>query len=236
VNGKKITNLYETGKILNNLKSQRALIKISMPGVPDVFFSSILEVNVDSNYILIDELNKKNAHEIISTHKILTIEAKLDGVGIRFSTELDSFNVENNIYQYKLFFPEYLLYFQKRQNYRINIGLGTNIPAKFKRDDGTPVFGQIINLSESGIGAVLDAPYRLEMSEVLPHCEIRLDDELSISSQLEIRYITESNGKKCQHIGGKFIGLSSSAQRLVAKLVIELQRDLMRRLPKDDVR
>lgn len=234
MDGKRITNVYEAGKILEKLRNQHALIQVSMPGVPDVFFSSILAVNVDNQFILLDELSKKAAHDLLLVHKNLVFESKLDGIGIHFSCALTSADTEHGAHIYKLAFPDHILYFQKRNNFRINIGLGTNIPVKFKRDDGTPVFGRIINLSETGIGVILDAPYHLSMSEVLPYCDIRLDDENSVTCQLEIRYATDDKQDHCQHIGGKFIGMSNTDQRTISKLVIELQRDLMRRLPKND--
>lgn len=234
MDGKKITNVYESGKILEKLRTQHALIQVSIPGVPDVFFSSILLVDVKSNFIMIDQLSKKSGHDLLLAHRNIVFESKLDGIGIHFSCELTSSDTEDGIHIYKLAFPDHILYFQKRNNYRINIGLGTNIPVKFKRDDGAPVFGRIINLSETGIGVILDTPYRLHMSEVLPYCEIRLDDENTITCQLEIRYATNNKQGDHQNIGGKFIGMSNSQQRTIGKLVIELQRDLMRRLPKND--
>jgi len=234
VDGQKITNLHEAGKILKKVKLRRNLLHISIPGVPDIFFSVILHINTNKNYILIDELNKKSGHDLVIAHKELNAETKLDGIAIHFRAELQSFEIENGIYVYKLKFPDYLLYIQKRQNYRINIGLGTNIPVKFKRDDGTPAFGHIINLSETGIGIELDSPYRMVMSEILPYCEIRLDDEKNITCQLEIRYADRNLKAKQQRIGGKFISLSNPDQRTIARLVIALQRELMRHLPKDD--
>jgi len=233
VDGQKITNRNEAGKLLEKLKSQRALLQTTIPSVPDVFFSAILFIDTENNFILIDELNKKAGHELLLIHKTLHIETKLDGIAIHFSCELIDTEVENGLHIYKFSFPDYLLYFQKRQSYRINIGLGTNIPVKFRREDGAPAYGHIFNLSETGAGIELDKPYRFQMSEILPYCEIRLDEGSTITCQLEIRYASKNQKAEQQRIGGKFIGMTNPDQRLIARLVIELQRDLMRHLPKD---
>jgi len=233
VDGQKITNRSEAEKILEKLRSHRALLQTTIPGVPDVFFSAILYIDTRENFILIDELSKKAGHELLLIHKTLHIETKLDGIAVHFSCELIETEVENGLHIYKLKFPDYLLYFQKRQSYRINIGLGTNIPVKFRREDGTPAYGHIINLSDTGAGIELEKPYRFQMSEILPYCEIRLDEGNSITCQLEIRYADKNQKVKQQRVGGKFIGLANPDQRTIARLVIELQRDLMRHLPKD---
>jgi len=230
----KITNVFETSKLLAKIKAHQILLQVSIPGISDIFFTSILDINTDKKYLLLDELNNSNGHDLLLKHKTLNIETKINGVLIQFSLNLHKVTKEDDIYIYNFDFPDTVLYFQKRSNFRINIGLGTDIPVKLKRDDRSPVYGSAINISETGIGMILDAPYSLEMGELLPLCELRISEDDNIASSLEVRYIHNDETKKQQHIGGKFIGLSAPDQKKITRLVIKLQRDLMRRLPKDD--
>jgi len=232
VNGDQITNRLKSQHLLEKLKAEQALLQISIPGVPETFFSSLLAIKPEDDYLLLDELNSKHAHKLLLVHKKLNVHAKLDGIGIQFSTQLITHAKESGIFFYKVEYPETVLYFQKRQNYRINIGLGVNIPIKMKRDDGSPVYGHIINLSETGAGIILDSPYSLQLAEILPYCEVRLTDESIINCQLEVRYASMNKKTSHQHIGGKFLGVSGPDQRDLARLVIDLQRDMMKRLPK----
>jgi len=233
VTGDQITNRVKSLQLLEKLKAEQTLLQISIPGVPETFFSSLLAIKEDDGFLLLDELNTKNAHKLLLIHKKLNVHAKLNGIGIQFSTDLIDHGKESGIFFYKVAFPETVLYFQKRQNYRINIGLGINIPIKMKRDDGSPVYGEIINLSETGAGIILDTPYILQLSEILPYCELRLSDETIISCQLEVRYASMNKKSSQQLIGGKFLGVSGPHQRDIARLVIDLQRDMMKRLPRE---
>jgi c-di-GMP-binding flagellar brake protein YcgR len=204
-----------------------------MPGVPEVFFSAILSINPENEYILLDEINSRHGHELLQIHKKMNVVTKINGIEIRFSANLINTSHQDGAAIYKIEYPESIHYLQKRQNYRINIGLGINIPIKLKREDGIPVYGHMINLSETGAGIDLDTPCSIHIGEILPHCELRISEDNIIKCQLEIRYLNQNKSNHVQRIGGLFIGLDGSQQRELSKLVIELQRDLMKRLPKD---
>ncbi len=233
LNGETITNPIESARLLNKVRDKHSLIQISMPGVPEIFFSAILSINPDSEYILLDEINTKHGHELLLIHKKMHVVTKINGIEIRFSANLIDINNQHGSAVYKIAYPESIQYLQKRQNYRINIGLGIKIPIKLKREDGIPVYGHMINLSETGAGIELDSPCPVQKAEILPYCELRIHEDDIIKCQLEIRYINDNNSKHIQRIGGQFIGLDGTQQRILSKLVIELQRDLMKRLPKD---
>jgi len=233
VNSENITNPFESARLFEMVRTKHSLLQVSIPGVPEIFFSAILSVNPGEKFILLDELNSKQGHELLLIHKKLNVTTKINGIELRFSANLMMSYDKNDIAIYKLEYPESVIYQQKRESYRINIGLGINIPVKLKREDGIPVYGNMINLSETGAGIALDSPCSVQMSEILPYCELRITEEQIIKCQLEIRYIKENNKDKLQHIGGQFIGISNTQQRELSKLVINLQRDLMKRLPKD---
>lgn len=233
MNSENITNPFESARLFEMVRTKHSLLQVSIPGVPEIFFSAILSVNPGEKFILLDELNSKQGHELLLIHKKLNVTTKINGIELRFSANLMMSYDKNDIAIYKLEYPESVIYQQKRESYRINIGLGINIPVKLKREDGIPVYGNMINLSETGAGIALDSPCSVQMSEILPYCELRITEEQIIKCQLEIRYIKENNKDKLQHIGGQFIGISNTQQRELSKLVINLQRDLMKRLPKD---
>lgn len=204
-----------------------------MPGVPEIFFSAILSVNPNQNYILLDEINSKHGHELLLVHKKFNAMTKIDGIELRFSGNLITTSEKNGIAIYKIEYPDSVLYLQQRQSFRINIGLGTSIPVKLKREDGIPVYGHIINLSETGAGIVIDTPCVIQIGDVFPQCEIRLSEEQIIKCQYDVRYMSANKTDESQRIGGQFLGLNGGQQNELRKLVLKLQRDLMKRLPKN---
>lgn len=233
--GENITNSLESARLLEMVRSKHTLLQVSMPGVPEVFFSAILSINPEENFILLDEINTRHGHELLLIHKKMNILTRINGIELRFSANLVNTYNKDGIAIYRMEYPENVIYQQKRQNYRINIGLGINIPIKLKREDGIPVYGNMINLSETGAGIALDSPCSIQMSEILPYCELRIAEDNVITCQLEVRYINSDTKNKPQHIGGQFIGVSNIQQRELSKVVIDLQRDLMKRLPKNHV-
>jgi len=233
--GEKITNPHESARLLEMAKSRRTLLEVSMPGVPDIFFSAFLAINADDQFILLDEINTRHGHELFMVHKTINISTKLNGIDLSFSSKLLQAFEKDGIAVYKIKYPESVMYLQQRQSYRINIGLGISIPVKMKREDGVPLYGNMINLSETGAGIALDSPCVVHMSEILPFCELRISEEQTIRCQLEIRYIKANEENKPQHIGGQFIGIDNMQQRELSKVVTTLQRDLMKHLPKNAV-
>jgi c-di-GMP-binding flagellar brake protein YcgR len=233
--GEKITNPHESARLLEMAKSRRTLLEVSMPGVPDIFFSAFLAINADDQFILLDEINTRHGHELFLVHKTINVSTKLNGIDLSFSSKLLQAFEKDGIAVYKIKYPESVMYLQQRQSYRINIGLGISIPVKMKREDGVPLYGNMINLSETGAGIALNSPCAVHMSEILPFCELRISEEQTIRCQLEIRYIKANEENKPQHIGGQFIGIDNMQQRELSKVVTTLQRDLMKHLPKNAV-
>lgn len=233
--GEKITNPHESARLLEMARSRHSLLEVSMPGVPDIFFSAFLAINADDQFILMDEINTQQGHELLLVHKKINVSTKLNGIDLSFSSTLLNVFDKDGIAVYKIKYPESVLYLQQRKSYRINIGLGINIPVKMKREDGVPLYGNMINLSETGAGIALNSPCSVHMSEILPFCELRISEDQTIRCQLEIRYIKAKDDKKPQHIGGQFIGIDNMQQRELSRVVTDLQRDLMKRLPKNAV-
>lgn len=233
--GEKITNPHESARLLEMVRAKHSLLEVSMPGVPDIFFSALLVINADDQFILMDEINTRQGHELLLVHKKINVSTKINGIDLSFSSTLQQAYEKDGIAVYKIDFPESVLYRQQRQSYRINIGLGISIPVKMKREDGVPLYGNMINLSETGAGIALNSPCAVQMSEILPFCELRISEDQTIRCQLEIRYIKPNDNNKPQHIGGQFIGIDNLQQRELSKVVTGLQRDLMKRLPKDAI-
>ena len=233
--GEKITNKGHAAKLLERVMKAHSHILVTIPGMRDKFSTSILEINPAENYILLDQIIPWTGHSAFLEGGELKAKTVLQGVEISFSVLLEKHIQESGFTVYQVSFPGYVLYMQKRQNFRTNLGLGTSIPIYIRRDDGTPIRGKIVNISETGAGIVLDAPYNLENSEILPRCEIRINEDEIIDCKFEVRFTHKKDMSTPQRVGGKFLSLSGMHKRTLAKLVADLQRDMMKRIPKDQV-
>jgi c-di-GMP-binding flagellar brake protein YcgR len=235
VEGEIIKDPAHVAQILRKIQDSHSLLTITVPGKNEPYQSAILEINPKKQYVVLDELTPARGHKRLLEIGELVARTKLKGIDVRFSTSLESYNVKDGIAAYRLKFPDEIVHMQKRQSFRISLGLGTNIPLLLKREDGTRLMGRVINISETGVGASIESDTVLELAEILPWCEIALSDDEVISSKLEIRFLKLDRESGVQKIGGRFLDMSGMQKRLLARKITDLQRDMMKRLPKDNL-
>ena len=233
--GDKITDRTLAAGILKRIIDRRALLTVTLPGISTVYNSSILEINSEQGYLLLDELNPKEGHEKLLELKKLSAMASVKGVEMRFTTTLEKVGKESGISLYRVGFPDIVWHHQKRQNFRITIEPGLHIPIKFKLKNGQLVRARLIDISETGIRALMETPVELEIGAEIPICEVALPDGTNISSKFELRFNKFNKKDNTLIIGGRFINLPRANQRELSRKVSAMQRDMMKRLPKDQL-
>ena len=235
MDGEIFTNPAQIAQVLQRVQDARSLLFISFPGENIPYQSAILEINPDKEYLLLDEITPARGHKKFLESGTLIANTKIKGVDIRFDVQLDQELMESGIAMYKVHFPKRLVYMQKRQSYRINLGITSKISISLQTGDGTILQGKVLNISETGVGANIDARLRLKIGDQIPLCELEIPDNETIQSKLEIRFVEPDKSSRLVRIGGRFLGISGIQQRQLARVLLDLQRDMMRRLPKDSL-
>lgn len=235
MDGEIIRNPAQIAQVLRKVQDARSLLVVTLPGENIPYQSAILEIDPDTGYLVLDEITPIQGHKKFLQTGKLVANTKMKGVDIRFTAELDSVLQDTRFTTYRMRFPAELLYMQKRQSFRINLGITSNIAVTLHREDGSRLQGKVVNLSETGEGATVGGNEKFRIAELIPVCEIELPNDEIIQSKLEIRFISQGKQGESVRIGGRFLEMPGIQQRLLARVLLDLQRDMMRRLPKDSL-
>lgn len=214
--------------LLRRILEQRALLRVTLPGVRGSFNSAILRLDPEQDLLLLDELNPQRGHDRLLEVRSLTAGAQVQGVETRFSGAIEEVGSKNGIAFYRLAFPKEVLYLQRRTSFRVKVGMATPIAAVFDRADGRQMRGRITDLSEGGLGVEFTQHVTLQPGEIMP-CQMRLPDGQQLGFRLEIRHAADGDASNIR-AGGKFVELHPQRRKVLARLVANLQRDLIRKL------
>jgi c-di-GMP-binding flagellar brake protein YcgR len=224
----------EIGKALAGVVESRSQLTLRIEDRLTPYVSLLVKVDSENQILYIDELLPKNGNEALSNGEIFSIRALCRGIPVFFGgNQILSVDGESGLLTYKLRFPDRLVYQQRRQFFRVSVGITQNceaviIRSERKQDsDAISTRGRVIDLSQRG--ARLQIPGQLspelEVGEQLAECEISLPDCDYLKSQAEIRHFFYDEERDVSYCGLLFHGLGKVEQRKLDRYVLQLQRE-----------
>jgi c-di-GMP-binding flagellar brake protein YcgR len=209
--------------LLNRLRDSMKLLGIAATGDTEFYPSTIIEVNKKTATILFDQIRNPKGHSNIRRSDSLRVNAVLDGVRLQFVARL--LNVDGDLYATAL--PDYLLYFQKRDNYRIRV-TRNQIALSAVTDSGEVIQGVLVDISATGLGLMIKGGEQLELEDRLSNVRFTLPGGEEFQCDLLIRYIQNMEREKSQHIGCEFIKLNPTELNTIKHSISNLEREMLK--------
>lgn len=199
-------------------------VKVHIEGEKEPFSSAVTNTDLKSRSFFMDQVIPNDGNDKIRQGHRFTIECDSQGVRIEFKvTGRMTYSPAKQ--QYRVEFPETLLYLQRRTAYRVMVPPAHEILLKVKmNDDDGDLLGQIEDISSSGFRAKIkgNVKKRLEEQHNFPIAKVRFNRENSMDCSLEARHvITDENGDT--HCGFAYTLISATAQRFIDRLITEFQ-------------
>jgi c-di-GMP-binding flagellar brake protein YcgR len=199
-------------------------VKVHVEGSKELFRSAITKAELKSRSFFMDQVIPNDGNNLIRNGHRFSIECDSQGVRIDFKvTGRLKYNPGKE--QYRVEFPESLLYLQRRTAYRVMVPPAHDIRLKVRMsDEQGDVMGVIEDLSSSGFRAKIkgNVKKRLEELRNFPVAKVRFNQEHNMDCSLEARHvILDDNGDT--HCGFAFTMISATAQRYVDRLITEFQ-------------
>lgn len=220
--------------LLDGIRSQRQLVKMSASGSSEAILTSILAVEGEQGHVLFDAAPTQLQNHRLTECDHISFETKLDEIRVLFTTE----GAESSEYQdypaLRVPLPDTLVRIQRRQFYRVHVPQSSPIWVSFP-PPGTegkpidkPVAVSMLNISSGGI-AVVDEGNVLDGTPGVTYanCVLALPGG-SITASLEVcnvAYIKLANGKAVRHVGCRFANMSNAMAAQVQRYIIKLERD-----------
>lgn len=199
-------------------------VNVHIEGSQEVFRSAVTKAELKSRSFFLDQVIPNDGNDLIRKGQRFSIECDSQGVRIEFKvTGRLKYNPGKE--QYRVEFPENLLYLQRRTAYRVMVPPAHDIRLKVKMsDEQGDVMGIIEDMSSSGFRAKIkgNVKKRLEELRNFPIAKVRFNQEHNMDCSLEARHvILDDNGDT--HCGFAFTMISATAQRYIDRLITEFQ-------------
>ncbi len=221
-------------RLLKDVRDTHALVTVTIPERNQIYNSAILEIDSDKSEILLDELTPPEGHQQLLESRELSAYARVRGVGVYFRTSLREAGIENNIAFYRAGLPQMLFYGQKRSHYRVRVGLGQLAPVMLTEEEKSITEGQLRDLSVGGIGASFPSGVPIKVGDRFASCLIELPGGGAISCAIEVRFAQVDPQHRQMRVGACFVNLDAAQERMVRRCVTELEREAIRKQPREE--
>jgi c-di-GMP-binding flagellar brake protein YcgR len=218
--------------ILRTIENKNQLVRLLISGEADVAVTSILEVDSDSDEIIIDcSINREQNARILAARR-LTFETTLDKIRILFTVDGVANCQYNGQPAFSVDVPASLIRLQRRELYRMETPL-TNpvrcvitLPAEL--GGGNHAF-PLADISGGGI-ALLDEKMILDntLGTIYKNCRIDLPALGIVETSLQIRSSHDMkllNGKTNRRLGCQFREIQRQMMDRVQRYITKLERD-----------
>jgi c-di-GMP-binding flagellar brake protein YcgR len=219
--------------ILQGLSSGHELVTVAVPGSDRRFTSAILGVDLHAGTVLMDELQPREGHGLLVKTRELRVNARFHGVELTFRSSVAAVDRAGGIAIYRVALPKKLSYNQRRQHYRLVIGLTPAVSVSIEYPGGL-LQGRVHDISVGGIGARFAPADEEEMrtGDRLESCLIELPEVAIVQSPLQVCFI-ERRWSPCQlRLGGQFLSLSKGDEQQIARFITGLERKRLKVRPK----
>lgn len=218
--------------ILRAIGEKNQLLRLLINGEADVAVTSVLDIDVDNNQVIVDcSINRDQNQRILSARR-LAFETTLDKIRILFWSD-DVYSTEYASRPALGFeIPASLIRLQRRDLYRMETPLTNPIRCVIPLPEdlgGTICNFPLADISGGGI-ALMDEKVILDntIGRVYKNCRIDLKDIGTVICALQIRSsfdVTLLNGKTNRRIGCQFTEIARPMLNMVQKYITKLERE-----------
>ena len=207
------------------------LLNVSFPHKKTHFSTALLGIYDEHGFIVLDELTPKLGHDLLLKQKRMQLTGRLQGVDLSFSSKLIEAREKGGVAFYKAELPKRIRYLQRRECFRVTSS-GIRIAFHALRGKGTNQMmrGYLHDLSQKGVGVILEDDVDLLQGEILPNCIINIPGVGEALFSLEVRFIESGNRRQLTRLGGCFKDIDPQSLRKIRDTLNKMERVQARRL------
>lgn len=224
----RITSRRRISELISRLVSNRLFINVLLPDSDEHYASTVLEVN--DHHLVLDELNPEEGHELIQTGGTLTIQARLEGAMLVFSSPVIGIGEHDGVALYRLEIPKELRYMQRRKSYRVLIERVMDLPVMLELAE-EKLGGILHDISAHGLSLWLPKGFvpEFERATHIPRCRVQLPNEDGLDCAIEVRSLRHERGEDRYLLGARFVAPEPRMRQRLAKMVTGIERYVLRK-------
>ncbi len=221
-----IIDLHEIHALVGRLIKERVPVTVLLPAREGFFSSVLLTLERESSVLTADELFPARGHAAMEPGTELRILARLDGIEMRFRTDVIAITSTGSSATYQLRVPTALDYMQRRTAFRVPVSPALAIPVLIG-GDGVNAAGTLVDISHGGLRVALRGQRDLPPAESF-NCRIGLPAEPVLAEVEPCHTEPDRRGLGVVYIGLRFLNLSRDQQRVISRFTANIQRDQLR--------
>lgn len=232
-----IHSKMEIVHILRAIQQKNALVTAYFNHGNDFILTSILHVDPERGSLILDFGSEEASNRrILESEKILFVTVQ-DRVKVQFAAE----HVEKTLFlkrdAFRAKLPPELLKLQRRDFYRLATPITSPLKCEIQKKGGGKAEVAVADISLGGIAISGFSPeLGLEAGDTYEGCRIALPDIGAITAAIQIKSIyeiTTKSGIKTNRAGCQFLDLPASAQAMIQRYIIKLDRERRAKLAED---
>lgn len=234
-----ITNPHEVRTLLRRLVDQRSLLTAHFGEGRLFLLTAILGFSPDGRHLYLDTSPDDNINRRTQQAERLLCTSQLDHVEIRFTTGPAIPTQFEGLPAFRVEMPALLRYLQRREYYRLLVPITHALTCQIARHDpaGKPLFSvkaRVVDISLGGLALVVPAAAQAHLTPetTFPHCQVELPDTGRFEAVIHVRHVFETRdgrGLPRTQAGVEFQNLSPSAQSLVQRYIMRVERERIAR-------
>ena len=224
--------------LLKKVYSKHSLLTVTIESFDDYYGSTIIEINEDENYLVIDELYPEEGHAKIEVGTKLSFNTQYAGAFVNFVGTINAISENEKAAYYKIGMPEEVEYLQRRNTYRITTNISDPIQVNIVNEDEILIKAELRDLSHGGLCLRVNASPHIPIrrGNYIPTCLIQVEKNRKILSSLNICHVETIKESGSLRIGAEFIGMSKIDRRELEHLIASLERSIIQKIKRTDIK
>ena len=236
-----VASRREIVALLRQIGEKHQLIRMLVKGEADVCVTSILDIDPDTNTMVLDRSIDRDQNDRIVAAGEVRCETSLDKIRILFKAdELRPTLFEGNT-ALRADIPPTLIRLQRREYYRMETPVSNPvraiIPLPPEAVADTGVSAGVFPLHDISCGGIAILDNKLQLGTTIgadfPNCRIELPEIGPVTVTLQVRNsldVTLLNNKSNRRLGLQFVDISRGGMAGVQRYITKLERERNARL------
>ncbi|MGB1800059.1 MAG: flagellar brake protein [Gammaproteobacteria bacterium] len=232
----KLTTADDIQHLFKQINSKHSLLSILLDNSDEYYGSTIIEINNEKNYLVIDELYPIEGHKKIEVSSRLLINTQYKGAFVNFTGIVEAIGENDKAAYYKIAMPAEVEYHQRRNTYRIATSVSETIPVTLVNEDDIMIKGELRDISHGGLCIRINALSHLSLAsdDYIPTCLIHVESGQKILTSVNVCHVEKINETGSLRIGAEFANISKIDRRELEHLIAKLERAIIQKIKRTD--
>ena len=212
--------------LLKRAFTSRCLLTVYAGPEREAYTSAILEIVKDQRYLVLDQLSPDVGHALVEADSNIEVRAIVEGVELRFRSEVLQIGQHDGLPFYKVAFPHEISYEQKRLQYRARVPLHQGFEVSLVFSDDREASGELRDISLGGLSVRIRNGHVNQEADrnAIVMCRLAISKEHSIITDIEILHVHPAQKPRVPRIGARFVDLSPTTARRIEQFCADLDR------------